>query len=193
MMKRIHTKLVFSLLLALALVGGVASCRGEAPVATDPSDDLTLTPTPAPDPDGGDTASSPTPASSPEGVPDSPESTAEMMTVTIFKADDQCVNFLPEEVQVAGDRPIEGAVGKVLEGQGSGDFDLNGYRVNIDEASGIATVDLRMNPDSDRTLVSLSACEQFALFGSLRETLVQNPAWNIKEVRFTEGGEEILL
>ena len=189
MMNRIHYKLVLALCVAFGLIGGLSSCRGEAPVATEPSDNLTLMPSPTASPEtveGSITSPTPDPAN--------PATTAaEMVSVTIFKADDQCVNFLPESVQVTGDRPMEGAVGKVLENQGGGDFDLSGYRVSVDTATGVATVDLRMNPDSDRKLISLSACEQFALFGSLRETLVQNPDWNITDVRFTERGEEIAL
>lgn len=119
--------------------------------------------------------------------------TGPMAKVTIYKADDQCINFLPQEVEVPGDRPIEGAVGKVLEGQGQGEFDLSGYRVSVDPTTREAVVDLRMAAGEDRQIVSLSACEQFALFGSLRETLTKNPEWNIKSVRFTERGQEIVL
>jgi hypothetical protein len=116
----------------------------------------------------------------------------EMSMVTVYQADDQCVNFEPEEVAVASDRPIEGAVGEILKEQGAGDFDLSGYRVSVDDA-GVATVDLRMSPGSTRKMSSLSACEQFALFGSLRETLTKNPAWSITDVKFTERGEDIVL
>jgi len=191
-MHRNHYKTVFTLLVTVGLLFGVGACRNEPTATTDPSNDLALPPAdtapdqpngeaiPVPAPEGGDTATA-------------PADSGNMVSVTVYKADDQCVNFLPEQVQVSGDRPMMAAVGKVLENQGSGDFDLSGYRVTVDEATGVATVDLRMNPDSTRKLVSLSACEQFALFGSLRETLVQNPDWNIQEVRFTEGGEEIVI
>ncbi|MFM6369036.1 MAG: sporulation/spore germination protein, partial [Dolichospermum sp.] len=40
---------------------------------------------------------------------------------------------------------------------------------------------------------SLSSCEQFALFGSVRKTLMSNSEWKIKDVRFTERGEDIVL
>lgn len=118
---------------------------------------------------------------------------AQLVEVTIYKADDQCVNFVPQQVQVAGDRPMEAAVGKVLENQGGDEFDLSGYRVSVDAATGTATVDLRMKPDSQRQIVSLSACEQFSLFGSLQETLTKNPDWNVKTVRFTERGSDLAL
>ncbi|MCS6794155.1 MAG: hypothetical protein N3E45_01570 [Oscillatoriaceae bacterium SKW80] len=59
--------------------------------------------------------------------------------------------------------------------------------------TGVATVEMRLSPNSKRQFVSLSSCEQFGLFGSLRKTLTSNPAWKIKEVRFSEGGKEIEL
>lgn len=133
------------------------------------------------------------PASSqPLAAPISPAA-ARMTTVTVYQADDQCVNFVPEQVQVPTDQAMQAAVGKVLEKQGDGDFDLGGYRVSLNAQTGEATVDLRLVPGSKRQIVSLSACEQFALFGSLRETLMNNPAWQVKSVRFTERGEEIVL
>jgi hypothetical protein len=68
---------------------------------------------------------------------------------------------------------------------------LSGYRVRVN--NGVATVDLRLSPQSKRNFVSLSSCEQFALFGSVRKTLTNNSQWKIKEVRFTEKGEAIVI
>ncbi|MBD1913842.1 sporulation/spore germination protein [Leptolyngbya sp. FACHB-8] len=202
-MNRINYKSLSALMVALSLCISLASCRNntaETPRTGSPTDNLTLAPngsrSASPSPNALGSAASPaaSPGSSSE-TPATGQSTnsANSVTVTVYKSDDQCVNFEPQQVQVAGDRPLEGAVGKVLENQGSGDFDLSGYRVTVDPNTRVATVDLRMNPNSQRKLVSLSACEQFALFGSLRETLVKNPDWNITDVRFTERGEEIAL
>ncbi|MFM6472207.1 MAG: sporulation/spore germination protein, partial [Dolichospermum sp.] len=57
----------------------------------------------------------------------------------------------------------------------------------------VATVDIRVSPESKRQLFSLSSCEQFALFGSVRKTLMSNSEWKIKDVSFTERGEDITL
>jgi hypothetical protein len=72
-------------------------------------------------------------------------------------------------------------------------FDLAGYRVQLNENTGVATVDLRLDPESERQFVSLSSCEKFSLFGSLEKTLTSNPEWQINRVRFTERGEEIVI
>ncbi|MEH1941388.1 MAG: sporulation/spore germination protein [Nostoc sp.] len=111
--------------------------------------------------------------------------------VTIYTSDTQCQELIPEKVSVPAEEPVTNVVSKILEKRDTSDFSLSGYRVNI--KNGIATVDLRISPESKRQITSLSSCEQFALFGSLRKTLTSNAQWNIKEVRFTEQGQDIVL
>ncbi|HBB34655.1 MAG TPA: sporulation/spore germination protein [Cyanobacteria bacterium UBA8803] len=115
------------------------------------------------------------------------------IALNIYYVDSQCETLVPEKVAVAANSPVNAAVGKLLERASSSDFDLAGYRVNLDANRGIATIDFRLSPDSKRQFVSLSQCEQFALFGSLRKTLTANPQLKIKEVRFTDQGERIFL
>lgn len=114
-------------------------------------------------------------------------------TVEIYMADSQCQELVPTEISVPEDKPMEAAVGEIIEKNASVDFEIASYRVNVNGGTGVATVDMRLAPDSKRQFVSLSSCEQFALFGSLNKTLTENPDWNIQEVKFTEQGEEILL
>jgi hypothetical protein len=115
------------------------------------------------------------------------------VTVNIYRADSQCQTLVPEKVAVPAATTVNAAVGKVLDKASSGDFGLAGYRVNVNAKSGVATVDLRLSPDSRRQFASLSSCEQFALFGSLRKTLTNNSQLKIKDVRFTEQGQQIVL
>ncbi|MBD2534024.1 GerMN domain-containing protein [Nostoc flagelliforme FACHB-838] len=111
--------------------------------------------------------------------------------VTLYTSDTQCQELIPEKVSVSAEELVTNVVGKILEKRDTSDFSLSGYRVNI--KNGIATVDLRISPDSKRQIASLSSCEQFALFSSLRKTLTSNAQWNIKQVRFTEAGKNIVL
>ncbi|MCX7596746.1 MAG: GerMN domain-containing protein [Fischerella sp.] len=113
------------------------------------------------------------------------------VNVTIYISDIQCQELIPQTVAVPAQEPVTAAVGKILEQRDSADFSFSAYRVNLE--NGIATVDLRITPNSQRRISSLSSCEQFALFGSLRKTLTSNPEWGIKNVRFTEKGKEIIL
>jgi Sporulation and spore germination len=117
--------------------------------------------------------------------------TGKTVDVTVYSSDAQCQELVPQKAVVPAEEPVAGAVGKILEGRDSGDFSLSGYRVSVKD--GVATVDFRLNPSSKRFLTSLSSCEQFALFGSLRKTLTSNNQWKIKDVRFTEKGEEVAL
>lgn len=117
-----------------------------------------------------------------------PENT---VPVTIYYADSQCETLLPQQVEVSNDHTLEASVGAVIDRWNSGDFTFAGYRVSVDNATGIATIDLRVDPNSPRQIISLSSCERFALFGSLSETLTQNPDWQISSVQFTEKGERI--
>ncbi|MEH1836899.1 MAG: sporulation/spore germination protein [Nostoc sp.] len=117
--------------------------------------------------------------------------TSKTTKVTLYTSDTQCQELIPEKVSVPAEEPVKNVVGKIIEKRDTSDLSLSGYRVNV--KNGIATVDLRISPDSKRQIASLSSCEQFALFGSLRKTLTNNAQWNIKEVRFTERGEDIVL
>lgn len=114
-----------------------------------------------------------------------------LVTVTIYKADRDCIRFIPQPVQVERDRPIEAAVAQVLQEFSFPNFQLSDYQVQLDQ-SGAATIDLQPTATS-RPLTALSACEQLALFGSLRETLTQNTDWQIKTLRFTQDGQELSL
>ncbi len=119
--------------------------------------------------------------------------TTRTVPVNIYRPDSQCQTLVSEKVAVPAATPVNAAVGKVLKEADSGDFALAGYRVNVNTNSRIATIDLRLSPDSQRQFVSLSTCEQFALFGSLRKTLTDNSQLKIKDVRFTQQGQEIKL
>lgn len=137
---------------------------------------------------------SPNQESPKENTPSSSTSkaaTSKTTKVTLYTSDTQCQELIPEKVSVPAEEPVKNVVGKIIEKRDTSDLSLSGYRVNV--KNGIATVDLRISPDSKRQIASLSSCEQFALFGSLRKTLTSNAQWNIKEVRFTERGKDIVL
>jgi hypothetical protein len=113
------------------------------------------------------------------------------INVTLYTSDDQCQELIPKKTEVSAQEPVTEAIGQILKDRDSADFSLSGYRVNIKD--GVATVDLRLAADSKRQLASLSSCEQFAIFSSLRKTLTSNAQWNIKDVRFTERGQDLAL
>lgn len=187
----------------VAIAASLGSCNSNPTTG----DVTNVSPTPTITP----TTSSPTPSPSPSKPPiktsssnvepvktttPTPDTTTQAaasktVNVTLYASDAQCQELIPQKTSVPAQEPVTGAVGKIIEQQDTGDFNFAGYRVNV--KNGVATVDLRLSPQSKRQLASLSSCEQFALFGSLRKTLTSNAQWNIKEVRFTERGQEIVL
>ncbi|TAF49563.1 MAG: sporulation/spore germination protein, partial [Oscillatoriales cyanobacterium] len=52
-------------------------------------------------------------------------------------------------------------------------------------------IDLRRDPNAARPWIGLSTCEQFALFGGLRETIMNAPDGNIDRVEFLSLGEPL--
>nr|WP_290222927.1 hypothetical protein [Trichocoleus desertorum] len=113
--------------------------------------------------------------------------------VTIYKVDSNCETLVPQPATVSAQQPIEAAISQTLAQWDTADFSLTGYRVSINPDSRVATVDLRVSPNSRRQLESLSSCEQLALLGAVNKTLTANPQWKIESVRFTEKGEEVAL
>ncbi len=114
-----------------------------------------------------------------------------LTSVSIYTIDAQCNQLVPVSVTVPEKRSLEAAVGQVLDRQSSTDFQLVGYRVQRTPGSPEVTIDLRRSPSAQRGFVSLSTCEQLALFGGLRQTLTSNPIWGISTVIFTENGKRI--
>jgi hypothetical protein len=186
--KRNSPVAAFLPLIGLLLLSSCGTSPPRSPIATSPAP--VTSPPGAPSPASPVPSPTASPRSRTQPLQASPTAT-KTVAVNVYKLDNQCKNFVAEKVTVPANQPITGAVGKVLEDLDSADFSLSGYRVNV--ASGVATIDLRVAPDSRRKLVSLSSCEQLALFGSLRRTLTSNPQWKIRSVRFTDRGQEVVL
>lgn len=113
--------------------------------------------------------------------------------ITIYQVDTQCQSYVSQRIQVNRQTPVQAAVGHILMTQDVAGFEVAGYRVSVDDKKHEATVDLRLMSTSPRPMTALSICEQMALFGSLRQTLLQNDDWNIQSVRFLERGQEIVF
>ena len=118
---------------------------------------------------------------------------ADGIPMTVYQADSQCQAFVSQQVSVPRNQPLESAVGQVLKQTNNGDFEISGYRLSINSKTRVATVDLRLPTNPSRNFASLSSCEKFALFGSLRKTITSNRVLQIKDVKFTNQGAEILF
>ena len=136
-------------------------------------------------------AKDPIPAQPDNTQTSKPPADGEMVTVSVYTIDDQCNEFISEPIQVSSAKAIDEAVGKAMTSVDYNAFKLAGYQVNV--TGGTAIVDMQLAPGSERKFVSLSSCEQRALFGSIEETLMNNDAWNVNAVKFTSAGKDIIL
>jgi hypothetical protein len=118
---------------------------------------------------------------------------ADPVAVDLYTLDNACEDYQIEPIQVPRLQSMETTVGLILAEQVMPDLALSGYRASYDLETKTATIDLRVARTSRRGLRSLSICEQKALLGSLRETLVNQPDWNIDAVVFTNRGNPLVL
>ncbi|WP_293129168.1 hypothetical protein [Microcoleus sp. bin38.metabat.b11b12b14.051] len=113
-------------------------------------------------------------------------------TVMVYEADNLCQSLKPTTVTGPENQLMSSAVNEVLKQEIFASLGLVGYRVKIDREQGIATVDLRALGTSRQKLQNLSSCQMLGLFGGVRQTLTAYTPWQIKTVRFTELGEDIV-
>jgi len=120
---------------------------------------------------------------------------AELLTVTLYTPNATCDDYTAQSKAIASDQAIPQIVHALLTTQTTHlrDFELSGYRVVPGAKGNTVKVDFRRQPNATRQFISLSICEQRGLFGSVRETLLQNPELGIDEVTFTEQGQPIVL
>lgn len=110
----------------------------------------------------------------------------------LYIPDGSCASFQPRTVSLPAQNTMNHAISQLMEEKTIETIPLAGYRVE-QRLSGTVRVDLRFKPDMTQSVYALSNCEQFALFGSIRATLVQNPQWQVTQVIFTERGKELAL
>ena len=113
-------------------------------------------------------------------------------TVFLYSVNRTCETLIPKKVVLSKSKSMDQAVGLMLKQQDLSDLGL-GYRVKLDPKNCVATIDLRTSPHAKRQITSLSICEQLAIFGSIRHTLINNSQWGIKKVNFTNLGQEIVF
>jgi len=118
---------------------------------------------------------------------------ADPVAVDLYTLNPTCEGYQIEPIQVPRPQSMETTVGLILAEQAIADLVLSGYRASYDLERKTTTIDIRVARTSGRGLRSLSLCEQKALLGSLRETLINQPDWNIDAVTFTDRGNALVL
>ncbi|MBD1874511.1 hypothetical protein H6F75_13545 [Nodosilinea sp. FACHB-131] len=118
---------------------------------------------------------------------------ADPVAVDLYTLDNRCEGYQTEPIQVPRLQSMENTVALIMAEQRISELTLSGYRTSFDPETSTVTIDLRVARDSRRVLQSLSVCEQKALLGSLRETLINQPDWKIEAVTFTNRGNPLVL
>ncbi|MEA5452641.1 hypothetical protein VB780_28975 [Leptolyngbya sp. CCNP1308] len=118
---------------------------------------------------------------------------ADPVAVDLHTLDDRCESYQTQAIQVPRSQSMENTVALIMAEQAIPDLTLSGYRTSFDPETKTVTIDLRVARNSRRVLNSLSVCEQKALLGSLRETLINQPDWKIEAVIFTNRGNPLVL
>lgn len=123
-----------------------------------------------------------------------PTTLPDLLTVTLYTPNETCAAYRGDTQVVVADQAIAQVVQTLVTQQTPLllDFELAGYRVLPSDRGSTIAIDFRRHPEAQRHFISLSICEQRLLLGSLRETLLQNPALGVNAVEFTEQGRSIL-
>ena len=181
------------LVLALGLIAGGCATTAPEDVAVEPEPKVAPLEIPQSKPPvvTQEPVKPPVAAQPNEVVPNKQPTAPRMVTVSVYTIDDQCNDFVAQSVQVPSDKAVVDAVGQAMNAIDYNAFKLEGYQVNINGTT--AVVDMKLSPSSQRQFTSLSSCEQRALFGSVEETLLNNADWDVKSVKFTNRGQEIIL
>jgi hypothetical protein len=118
-------------------------------------------------------------------------SAANLLTVDLYRVNGECNGFEAVPKDLPTETAMDAAIEETLAYTTNGDFEIAGYRLKTTDS--VATIDLRLPPDSPRTFLSLAPCEAYTILGSLRETLIKNEIFGVSRVNFTYQGEEIPL
>ena len=121
------------------------------------------------------------------------ENTPNILTVTLYTPTMTCEGYKGKETAISQDKAIAQIVHLLIADQASEliNFELTGYRIQPGPKGDTVTIDFRRRRDAVRHFVSLSICEQRILFGSLRQTLLNNSVLGIDNIQFTERGQPI--
>jgi hypothetical protein len=115
------------------------------------------------------------------------------VAIALHTPDEQCLTYVTEEVLVPRQNDLTETVELILAEQDIPFFDLTGYRLDHNPDTKTVTIDLRVSRTSPRLLQSLSFCEQKILLGSIKETLLNHPEWEIEQVEFTNRGHRLMF
>lgn len=118
----------------------------------------------------------------------SPSNQAQVPAI-VYIPDVQLQRLAPQEVAVAANQPVADAIGKILQAYKGQNVGITGYNVRINQSTNEARINFIINdPRGSDVFQSLSGANQYALFESIRQTLLSQSVYNIQKITFTANG-----
>jgi len=113
-------------------------------------------------------------------------------SATIYLPDPQTQQLISRDTLVVADRPIVSAVSQIIQGYRGQNICIHNYDVKVNAIAREVEINFQSDrPQAALELQSLSSNNQLALFEAIRQTLLTQPAYNIKQVNFTVRGTNL--
>lgn len=125
-------------------------------------------------------------------VPQSPTSlpSEDEVSAIIYLPDVGLQQLAPQSIVVAANQPVSDAVGKILQAYNGQNVGITDYQVKINPITHQATINFIIkDPRGSEVFQSMSSANQYALFESIRRSLLSQSLYNIDQVNFTANGE----
>lgn len=111
------------------------------------------------------------------------------LSATIYVLDSQSLELVPRQVQVEADRPAASAVKQILQAYHGQDIGIKDCEVTINPVTKEAIINFKIsNPQGTTAFHGLSSKNQLVLFEGIRETLLNQPMFKIKNISFSANG-----
>ena len=112
------------------------------------------------------------------------------LSAIVYLPDVQLQQLAPQSIIVGANQPVKDAVGRILQAYQGENVGIKGYEVRINPSTHEARINFIIdNPRGAEVFESLSGANQYALFESIRQTLLSQSVYNIEQVTFTANGK----
>lgn len=111
------------------------------------------------------------------------------ISAIVYLPGGQLQQLAPQEILVSANQPVVDAVGRIVQAFRSQNIGLKGYNVTINPSTQEARINLEISdPRGAEVFDSMSSASQYDLFEAIRETLLTQPIYKIRQVNFTANG-----
>ncbi len=118
--------------------------------------------------------------------------TDKQISATIYLLDPQTLELVPRLVSLPADSPVTSAVKQIMAAYHGQDIGIKDCEVKVNPNTQEAIINFKLdNPQGADAFHTLSSANQLALIESMRETLLNHPIYNIKNVIFTANDVQI--